>query len=186
MNKNMIKTAAVAATLFATIALGGCGSATSPAKAQATHTATKSAVVVPVALDATARAKGIAAKVASVEKVVTLTEANDLNNLLGRPNGYTSGAVLYDRVANGANGIKCDDPKLTVSGFDAQCGATVEVWASADAAKARAAYIQNFAKSMPSMVEYDYVLGNTLLRVTGAMTPSAAQQYNAAFGGVLQ
>jgi hypothetical protein len=39
---------------------------------------------------------------------------------------------------------------------------------------------------MPSMVEYDYVLGNTLLRVTGAMKPSAAQQYNAAFGGVLQ
>jgi len=182
MNKNMIKTAAAA--LFVTMALAGCGSTTSPVKAQATHTATKSAVVVPVALDATASARRIAAKV-SAEKVVTLTEATDVNNLLGRPNGYTSAAVLYDKTVDVKYGIKCDDPKVSGSP-GVSCGATVEVWASADAAKARAAYIQNFAKSMPSMVEYDYVLGNTLLRVTGAMKPSAAQQYNKAFGGTLQ
>jgi hypothetical protein len=178
--RTMNKTAAVAATLFITIALTGCGSTSEPIKTQA-PTITRAVV-----LSATDSANGIKSKVSSVEKVVTLTEATDVNNLLGRPNGYTSAAVLYDKVANGADGIKCDDPKVAYSGPGVQCGATVEVWASENAAKARAAYIQNIGKSHPAMVEYDYLRGNTLLRVTGAMKPSAARQYNNAFGGALQ
>jgi hypothetical protein len=178
MNKNIIKT--VVASVFITIALAGCGSTSEPIKAQA-PTITKAVV-----LSATDSANGIKSKVSSVEKVVTLTEATDVNNLLGRPNGYTSAAVLYDKVANGSTGpFKCDDPKVGGSP-GVTCGATVEVWASENAAKARAAYIQNIGKSHPTMVEYDYLRGNTLLRVTGAMKPSAARQYNAAFGGTQQ
>jgi hypothetical protein len=36
------------------------------------------------------------AVVPSVRKVVTITEDNDPNCLIGRPNGYTDAAVIYD------------------------------------------------------------------------------------------
>ena len=175
MNKNMIKTAV--ASVFITIALAGCGSTSEPIKAQApvvTQTTTKA----PVVLDATASAKKIEAKVPSVNKVVTITEANDENNLIGRPNGYTSAALLFD------SRVKCD--KGETQTWKGSC-AEIEMFASVDAAQRRAAYIQGILKAAPILGnEYDYLNGNALLRIVGTVKPSVARQYNKAFGGTLQ
>lgn len=124
--------------------------------------------------DATAIAKKIKGQVASVVKVVTITENNDPNNKIGRPGGYTSAAVIYEKS------VKCS------GGLGADCGATIEVWSSAADAKARAAYIQKAMKDMPILGnEYDYIRDGSLLRVAGDVKPSLAKRYNAAFGGVL-
>jgi hypothetical protein len=92
--------------------------------------------------------------------------------MLGRPNGYTSAAIIMDKT------VTCD-------GLGADCGATIEVWPTADAAKARATEIQSIYKAMPALGagEYDYVNGSTILRVGTKVTPEVAAQYHAAFGG---
>ena len=60
------------------------------------------------ALDSSALATQLKAKVPSVTKIVTITENNDPNNKIGRPNGYVSAAVLYDPSLNcDASRIRC-------------------------------------------------------------------------------
>jgi len=111
------------------------------------------------------------AAVPEVTKVIKLTAANDPNDLLGRPNGYTAAWKLYDSRA------KCDTP------LDTTCGATVEVWPSEADAKRRSAYIQGILKNAPALgTEYDTVSGPVLLRVTGQLTPAQAAAYKQALG----
>ncbi|MFG1912582.1 hypothetical protein [Kribbella sp. NPDC048928] len=100
-----------------------------------------------------------------------ITEDNDPNKLVGRPNGYSDAAVLYDK------GTDCTD-------LGVDCGATVEIWPTTEDAKRRAAYIQNLLKDAPALgTEYDYVNAGALLRVAGALKPSTAKAYAGAFGG---
>jgi hypothetical protein len=53
---------------------------------------------------ATDIANHLQAAVPSVGKVVTITEDNDPNDLIGRPSGYTDAAVVYDSEA------ECTEP----------------------------------------------------------------------------
>src|SRR4051794_8330293 len=108
----------------------------------------------------------IQAAVPQVTKVVELTAANDPNELLGRPNGYTAAWKIYDSRA------ECDSP------LDTTCGATIEVWPTTADAKSRSAYIQGILKKAPMLgTEYDTVSGAILLRVTGNLTPGEAAAY---------
>jgi hypothetical protein len=168
------------AALGILLALAGCSGAASSAAVTVTVSAsTPSASPSPspsqtptpsAPADAAAVAATIKAAVASVTKVVVITENNDPNNMIGRPTGYTSAAVLYDFDT------KCS------SGLGADCGATVEGWPTAADAKARAAYIEGNLKKMPMLgTEYDTVKGTYLLRVSGALKPSQAKKYSAAF-----
>jgi hypothetical protein len=120
--------------------------------------------------NATAVAAGIKTTVLSVSKVVTITENNDPNNLIGRPTGYSAAAVLYDART------KCSD------GLGTDCGAAVEQWSTAADAKSRAAYIEKLQKASPMLgTEYHSEEGPFLLRVSGALKPSQAKAYVAAF-----
>lgn len=110
-------------------------------------------------------ATAIEGKVDAVTKVEDLTEDTDINDLLGRPNGYKAATVLYDSRAT------CDTP-----GID--CGAVVEQWPDADAAQERADYIDSLGAIAN---EYDTVSGSLVLRVSGALKPSEAQEYADAF-----
>jgi hypothetical protein len=161
----------LSAALVAGIAVGvlaGCGSST-PAAVK--PSAVKTAAIVPA--DATAVAAQVKAGVSSVAKIVTITEGNDGNNLIGRPNGYTSAAVLYEKS------VTCTSP-------GASCGATVEMWPTTADASRRAAYLQAIFKATPMLgTEWDYLKGSALLRVDGNVKPSLAKTYNAAFGGAL-
>lgn len=115
-------------------------------------------------------AESIRAAIPEVTGTVALTEDNDDNKLLGRPNGYEAATVLYDSRAECLPG-----------GPGVGCGATIEQWPNAEAAQRRADYIQAIGRSLPSMSEWDTVKGNLLLRVAGALKPSAAEAYKAAF-----
>lgn len=150
-------TLAVAATLL----LGACGGGSS--NGGSSDGGSSSA-------DATKVAESIKTSVESVGKVVTVTEDNDPNNKIGRPNGYVSAAVIYDEALDCGEDLGVD------------CGATVEVWSSADAAKERSEYIQGLQESSPMLgSEYNYLDGATLLRVSGDVKPSVAKEYEAAF-----
>lgn len=113
-------------------------------------------------------AAAIQSAVDSVTKTEDLTEDTDSNDLLGRPDGYSAATVLYDSRA------EC------LSGPGVDCGAVVEQWPDGDAAQERADYIK--AIGTPLANEYDYVSGALILRVSGTLKPSEAQEYEAAFG----
>lgn len=170
--------------IAAALALSGCAGAvdmaketlgmtptasapTEPATAPAATETSASPTPTPQAKDATELAEAV--KQPSTTKVVTITEDNDPNNLIGRPNGYVSAAVLYE------SSVKCDD-------LGADCGATIEVFASPEEAQARSDYIQAMLKEAPVLgSEYNTVVGPALLRVSGKVKPSVATQYADAF-----
>jgi hypothetical protein len=107
--------------------------------------------------------------VPSVRKVVRLTEDNDPNDLIGRPNGYTDAAVIYE-----------SDVQCAELGVD--CGATIEIWPSEVDPAARKEYIQTTLKANQALgTEYDTVHGSALLRVTSQVKPSRAEAYATAF-----
>lgn len=114
--------------------------------------------------DATAVAEQI--KQPTTTKIVTVTEDNDPNDMIGRPNGYVTAAVLYDSAA-------------TCTELGIECGATVEVWPDDAAAKARSDYIQVILKDAPVLgSEFHTINGPVLLRVDGKqLKPSAAKPY---------
>ena len=105
-----------------------------------------------------------------ITKVMVYNTANDPNHLLGRPNGYISAAHFLDRRAAHENGSQT---------FDTSNGGAVEVFASHGLAEHRANYIKGILKAHPILVEpeYDYVVRKVVLRISGALTPSEAQQY---------
>ncbi|HBX81782.1 MAG: hypothetical protein WAV45_02135 [Propionibacteriaceae bacterium] len=162
--------------LAATVLLAGCTPAASPSPASSGSTTATSAAATTTSTSASATPKlkdatqiAGAIKQASTTNVVTITEDNDPNSLIGRPNGYASAAVFYD------SGVTC--PNLGTS-----CGGAVEVFANETEAQARAQYIQNILKGSPVLgTEYDTVHGAALLRVTGKVKPSVAAAYAAAF-----
>lgn len=105
-------------------------------------------------------------------KVSQLTEDNDSNNLLGRPNGYSAAWVINVDGATCSNGPGVD------------CGAVVEVWPDEQSANDRKDYIQGILKKSPMLgTEYDVVRDGWLLRVSGQVKPSVEKKYEAAFTG---
>lgn len=91
-----------------------CGNASD---SPATSGPSTSAVATPDgAASATARsaAESIRASVPEVTDVIDLTEDNDTNNLIGRPNGYVAATVLVDSRLAGNVNLKwpqCDGAK---------------------------------------------------------------------------
>ncbi|MEU3298141.1 hypothetical protein ABZ722_38335 [Streptomyces longwoodensis] len=66
---------------------------------------------------------------------------------------------------------------------DSLRGGAVEVFGSAEDAKARSKYIQSVTKSMPMLAEYHYLDGPVLVRVSHYLTPQQAGEYEAALRG---
>lgn len=155
--------------------LAGCGAddssnaptSTVAAASQTTTSTSESTTIDRVVAD-------LRSAVPQISKVIVITEDNDPNNLIGRPNGYVAATVIED------SRVKCS--KGQKIGVD--CGATVEEWPDNDSAQRRSAYIQRARESMPILgQEYDYVQGPFLLRVSGDLKPSQAKKYEAAFTG---
>jgi len=119
-------------------------------------------------------AESVTALIAAAVDVTTvpITEDNDPNDLLGRPNGYVAAIVIKDsRLADCGDDLGVD------------CGATVEEWPDAEAAKARADYIASLQKDSPMLgSEYHYLDGPVLVRVSGELKPSEAKEYEAVVG----
>lgn len=115
-------------------------------------------------------AESLKRSIPQIVRLIPVTEDNDGNNLIGRPNGYSAATAVVDSRLPA-----CENP-------GADCGAMIEQWPDEAAAQRRAEYIQTIAKAAPVLAnEYDTVKGNLLLRVAGDLKPSAAEAYKKAF-----
>ena len=176
-----MKLRSIVALVALTLVLVGCSNAdsesASPAPGSGTAapespapsaTPVPSATVAP-ALTATELAESLRTQIPSIVQVLTITEDNDPNDLIGRPTGYIDAAIIYD------SSVACEEP-------GASCGATVEIWPDEAAALARSEYIQGILAESPVLgTEYNYLSGNALLRIVGDILPSVATQYETAF-----
>lgn len=137
-----------------------------------TATTTASPAVQPPPATAQSVAESITAVIPEATELIEVTEDNDPNNLIGRPNGYVAASVLVDsRLPRCAN-------------LGADCGVMIEQWPDEAAAQNRSDYIQSILKSMPTLgPEWNTVRGGLLLRVAGELKPSEAKAYEAAFAG---
>lgn len=81
-------------------------------------------------LSAQSAAERVQKAVPQVTRLLPLTEDNDGNDLLGRPDGYSAATVLVDSRA------RCPS-----DGHGVDCGATIEQWPDRWAAQRRADYI---------------------------------------------
>ena len=172
VGKKIIVGLAVALSVIAT----SCSSNSEPVVAQVgSETApTQTHPEVAVAETPHSAAERIKSAVPEVREIVAVTEDNDPNNLIGRPNGYSAAAILMD------SRVECSPP----DSLGVDCGATIEQWHDQAAAQKRADYIQEMRGNLQfAGAEWTTVKGNLLLRVTGELKPSAADQYEAVFAG---
>lgn len=181
------------ATLAAVgLVVGACGSShpsASKASSSATTVAVSSSPTTAAATTTTTQpaSKGDAAAVAvklkaaglPITGLIVYNAATDPNSLLGRPGQYTSKAAWVDtRVP--ASAVVGDDPG------DVDAGGGIEVFSEASEAKSRAAYIQSLTQASPIFgVEYDYLAGDAVIRVSGKLTPAQAAAYGTTVGGKL-
>ena len=101
----------------------------------------------------------------TITSVTQITEDNDPNDLIGRPSGYIDGALIVDTRAK-----KCMEPGVA-------CGATIEVWGDKQKASDRSININTLVAEDPSLSEHHYILDGLLLRVSGELSRSAADEY---------
>lgn len=116
---------------------------------------------------------------------VAYTEETDPNDLLGRPGEYTSKASFVDE----REAEEFDEMNSYLSGMEGyepdylSYGGTVEVFASEDECAERLAYLESLSGTLFGNNEYMYQRQNVLLRVNYCLTPTQAQEYEAAFMG---
>lgn len=153
----------VVAAVLTACGAGASNTAASPSSAGASTSAAAS--VSPTASPAThpaldapdaAAAAALKAAIPQITRLVAITEDNDKNNLIGRPNGYSAAEVVVDGRAS------CD------GGPGVDCGATIEEWPTPQRAKARAEYIQSMQSAAPVLgSEWDTVQGKLVLVSAG-------------------
>ncbi|MFB7359422.1 hypothetical protein [Streptomyces gardneri] len=114
----------------------------------------------------------LSAKVPTARLSGVVTEDNDPNNLLGRPNQYTSKITFTDARIKAGDVTDADPGSV-------ELGGSIEVFTTAADAQARADYIRKVTKGTPMLVEYDYVSGPVLVRVSRYLTPTQAAGYKA-------
>lgn len=104
-----------------------------------------------------------------IGEVLVVSEDNDPNKLLGRPNQYTSKIIFEDtRVEQLGEG---------------PVGGTVEVFNNKDDMNKRKDYLEGIINSGPAIfVQYIYAKDNAILRLENDLTPEQAEEY----GGILQ
>lgn len=168
---------AAIATTVVLLALTACSSNDSPSNATASSghptSAATSSTPAPKALDAEQVVKALADAIPTAKPATVYTAATDKNHLLGRPGGYASKADWTDQRAK----PDLDD--------EVQLGGSVEVFDDPADAKKRDAYIAEILKAAPVFgAEYHYVKDGILLRVSGALTPAQAAEYEAALKNI--
>lgn len=104
-----------------------------------------------------------------ITDITYLTEETDANQLLGRPNQYTAKVIWRDKRIKGRV-----DPGV-------QAGGSIEMFLNSTDMQTRKAYVEIITQSIPLFVEYSYGNGIYLLRLSHALTPAQAQEYEGLF-----
>ena len=111
----------------------------------------------------------------NIGKIVVYTEETDSNNLLGRPNQYTSKVNFADnRISQ--EYVEENDAK----------GGTIEVFNNKTDMKKRKEYIEQISNSSSMFAQYIYSKGNVLLRLEIDLTPEQAQEYEKIFNQIVK
>jgi hypothetical protein len=100
---------------------------------------------------------------------------DDPNELLGRPGQYIAKVNFIDTTV-------VDAPIA----YDVAEGGSIEVFESQDLAQARSDYVQSVTQTVPTLIEYDFVVGTVLLRLSKSLTPDDAGAYEAALATIVQ
>ena len=141
----------------------------------ATPTITPAPTATPVPTTAEAILAGLQAAGLPITETVSFTAETDPNHLLGRPNGYVSKVSFRDaRVPIGVT-----DRPISVTD-----GGTIEVYPAPAGAKARFDYTQGLGAATPLLIEYGFLKGRVLLRLTDILTPTQADEYRAALESI--
>ena len=113
-------------------------------------------------------------KNSNIGKIVVYTAETDLNELLGRPNQYTSKVQFADNRLS----------QEFVEENDA-AGGTVEVFENEKDMNNRKEYIESISSQASIFAEYTYSAGNALLRLDNELTPEQAKEYEEAFYSIM-
>lgn len=106
-----------------------------------------------------------------IDNIIVYTEETDVNELLGRPNQYTSK-------------INFADTRYEQSDTENPVGGSIEVFANKNDANKRLEYVKTLAESSSLFTEYDYIYKNVLLRIHNPLTPTHAKEYEDAFNTI--
>jgi hypothetical protein len=165
---------AAAVALLLPLALAACSGTPTASGQPDTHVTAAATTPASKPMDATAVLAKLTAAKLPISNGAVQDENTDPNNLLGRPNGYTSRAS-FDVTGGDRQGNKATVDR----------GGVIEVFADATAAKTRADYIAALQKASPILgTEYHYLHGPVLVRVSGKVKPSVAAGFQAAVAGL--
>jgi zinc-ribbon domain len=120
--------------------------------------------------------QGLKDKDLPIGESVAYTAENDPNDLLGRPNQYTSKVTFKDTRI---------DPHSIADKIDVRNGGSIEVFENQDDATARKNYVESIGKAFAPAAEYTYREGTVLLRLSHQLTPKQAEEYENALRYVL-
>lgn len=104
----------------------------------------------------------------------TFMAGDDPEELLGRPGGYLAKTAFRDTRLD----MRVAERVETVD------SGTVEVWPTEEAARRRREFLTRRGETAPDLVEYGYVKGPVLLRLSKRFTPDQAAAYDAALAGL--
>lgn len=136
----------------------------------------------------------------NIGEIVVYTEETDTNELLGRPNQYTSKTVFADTRITQPEKITLEDLKNDTTSTDAEkqkfltsnnepCGGTIEVFSNEEDMQKRKEYLNSMMSSgnafLSSSYAYIYSSNYVLLRVHKSLTPTQAQEYETAFNEIM-
>lgn len=121
----------------------------------------------------------------NIGRVVVYSEETDINELLGRPNQYTSKVTFEDLRVPQTN--KNLDPEyFSQEEINEPQGGTIEVFESEEDMKKRKEYVEAVTSSMSVFVEYSYSDGVYLLRLDKSLTPAQAKEYEDLFYNIIR
>ena len=107
---------------------------------------------------------------------IEYTAKNDPNDLLGRPNQYTSKVTFEDTRLK---------PDPMAHKFDVQNGGSIEVFENQENAITRKEYLESIGKGSSPLSEYVYREDTVLLRLSHRLTPNQAEEYEDALKDTL-
>jgi hypothetical protein len=120
--------------------------------------------------------QGLKDKDMPIGESISYTAKNDPNDLLGRPNQYTSKVNFKDTR------LKSDS---LADDLDVQEGGSIEVFENENDAIRRKEYVESIGKGFSPFAEYTYREGTVLLRLSHRLLPKQAAEYENALKDIL-
>ncbi|MDX2703958.1 hypothetical protein PV350_13960 [Streptomyces sp. PA03-6a] len=171
----------VAALIVAAgLALAGCSSSDNSDAPAVSGNAPSAPAAAPKGTSAKDVTAALAQQIPTVKTTVVYTEDSDPNKRMGRPHQYLSKTAFADSRIPAAEAKKDADGRKDAISY----GGTVEVFATAEDAKAWADGIDKTMQSLGSIITPDYIYrsGRTVIRASSHLSPSQAAQYQEALG----